>query len=838
MPGLFGKKTRRLLGALLILALLGAVTGVGGYLWLSARLPPITALTNYQPDTPLRIFAANGELIGEFGAEQRLPLPPEAVPEQAKEAFLAAEDASFFEHPGIDIMGIFRALIADIKAGAPVQGASTITQQVARTFLLTRERTIMRKLREMILAFRIERRLTKAEILHLYLNQIYLGNGAYGIEAAAQTYYGKSVHDLELAEMAMLGGLPKAPASYNPARHPERARERRDYVLRRMRETGMAEPEAVQKALETPIHAGSHDPVSAPLPGVAEEVRRRIVTRHGKEKAYTGGFRVFTAINPELQKAARKAVQRGLLDYTYRHGYRGPEAQWDLASLKARAGPEQGLRKTLMERLAEKDRVGPLRPGVVVAVSERSARVLLTNGETIELGWNGIEWARAFRTPRSQGPQPGRADEVVARGDVIRLDRPGSHWKLSQIPEVQGSLVAMDPASGRIRAMVGSFHPSISQYNRAIQARRQPGSAFKPFLYAAGLNQGLTPATLINDSPLVFEDEALETRWRPENYSEEFYGPTRLRKGLEKSRNLVTIRLVRRIGVDYARDFATRFGFNQDRLPDNLSLSLGSASLPPVQMVKGFATFANGGRKVDPILIQRVEGRLGHPMKRNTARSQCIQCHRTPNADTSDKDAADLVAHPELRFHPAIRPERAISPQINHQMVSLLRGVVQRGTGWRAKHGLDRPVAGKTGTSNDQRDAWFLGFSPELVAGVYVGYDQPQTLGSNETGSRAAAPIWVDFMQQALADRPVQDFEQPEGLVTVRIDADTGKLAAPWSEDTLFEVFREGNAPSEQTPQPAPSGDTGDKDDGEKGSATSRPDEDDASGSGGTEGLF
>ncbi|HKL78528.1 MAG TPA: transglycosylase domain-containing protein, partial [Gammaproteobacteria bacterium] len=562
-----------------ILGLIGTVGAVGGYLWLNSQLPAITALTNYQPKTPMRIFARDGELIGEFGSQQRYPLPPDAIPDRVKDAFLAAEDASFFQHPGIDIAGIIRALIADIKAGAPVQGASTITQQVARTFLLTRERTIMRKLREMLLAFRIERRLTKPEILHLYLNQIYLGNGAYGVEAAAQIYYGKPVHRLTLAETATLAGLPKAPSAYNPARNPDRAEGRRDYVLRRMKDNEMASAEAIRTAMSTPMHAGTHDTVDHPLPQIAEEVRRRMVAKYGKEQAYTAGYRVFTTIDVDSQKQARRAVQYGLLNYTYRHGYKGPQAHLNLEALRqSTSGPDgPGLSRALTKRLAEFEAVEPLHTGIVLGLGPeeetdtetaekdneppRSARVLLADGRRITLRWEGMRWARPYKSPTARGPQPESARDILAPGDVIHLEkRPTGPWFLSQVPEVKGALVSMDPSSGRIRAMIGGFHPELSQYNRATQARRQPGSAFKPFLYAAALEKGLSPATLINDAPIVFEDKALETRWRPENYSEKFYGPTRLRKGLEHSRNLVTIRLVRRLGIDYAVDFASRFG--------------------------------------------------------------------------------------------------------------------------------------------------------------------------------------------------------------------------------------------------------------------------------------
>ncbi len=793
---------------------IGLVTATGGFLWLNAHVPPITALTHYQPNVPLRIHARDGRIIGEFGSETRYPLAPEAIPHPLKTAFLAAEDASFFDHPGIDIPSIIRALIVDIQAGAPVQGASTITQQVARTFLLSQERTIIRKLREMILAFRIERRLTKPEILHLYLNQIYLGNGAYGVEAAAQIYYDKSVRELTLAEMAMIAGLPKAPTRFNPTMNPERARSRRGYVLRRLVEIGAIASERAKKAQETPIHAGTHTIVDAPMPLVAEEVRRRIVERYGEEQAYTAGLRVFTSIDPESQANARRALQEGLLDYTYRHGYRGPAAHIDLEPIrrKTQSRPQgTSFQEVLRKRLATLEAFGPLRVGVVLRLttpkegktrhtdsSPKSARVLLANGHLVDLPWQGMRWARPYRSPNRRGPQPETASDILAPGDVIRLEkRPGRPWHLSQPPRVQGAMVAMAPQSGRIRAMIGSFDVRLSEYNRATQARRQPGSAFKPFIYAAALNKGRTPATLINDAPIVFENAALGTRWRPQNYSRTFHGPTRLRTGLEHSRNLVTIRLLRQIGVNYAVDFASRFGFNPEHLPHNLALSLGAASLTPIQMVRGYAVFANGGLRVDPVLIERVEDRNGHPLKRRTVRSRCIQCHRASNP--SIPEAETLKTQPEERFHAQIRPERVLTPQIRYQMVSLLQGVVQRGTGRRAKH-LDYPVAGKTGTSNDQRNAWFLGFTRDLVAGVFVGFDKPRTLGHRETGSRAAAPLWVDFMERALQNDPSRPFQRPKGLVSVRIDSKTGKLAAPWSEDTQFELFRKGNAPDEVTP--------------------------------------
>ena len=749
---------------LLLGAGLGALGAIGLGAWLYATVPAIDRVSDYDPPVPMRIYSQDGELIGQFGAEHRRPRPLAAIPKRLRRAFLAAEDAAFYDHPGIDVGGILRALWVDLRAGAFVQGASTITQQVARTFLLTNERTLSRKLRETVLAFEIEAALGKPAILHRYLNQIYLGSGAYGVAAAARTYYGKPLDALTLAEAAMLAGLPKGPAHFNPVAHPEPARHRRDYVLHQMLEQGWAPPEAVLEALETPIHAHYHPPVPDGLPLVAETVRRRMVARYGEETAYQGGLRVVTTIDFERQRLAQAQVQQGLLAFTRRHGFRGPVASWSLSGF---AGPEAAA-----DRLAEVSAPGPLRAALVTGFGgERRTRALLASGATVSVPWSSMAWARPHRSQRAMGPEPDRPGEVVAPGDVVYLVRREGAWRLTQRPRAQGALVALDPGSGAVRAMVGAFAPGTGHYNRAVQARRQPGSAFKPFLYAGALERGLTPATLINDAPVVFRDTRLETRWTPENYSRTFHGPTRLRTGLVHSRNLVTVRLLQRIGVDYARGFTAGFGFAPRYLPDNLSLALGSASLSPLRMTAGYAALANGGRRVTPFLIERVM----------TCGGQLL---------------ADRVPASRLGAQPQPLGSRILSRQVAFQMTDILQGVVENGTGWRVDRRLERPVAGKTGTTNRQRDAWFLGYSPDLATGVWVGFDRPRSLGEHETGSRAASPIWAGFMAEALADRPVQSVEKPPGLIRVRIDSDTGLLAGAGGADTRLEWFRAGNAPT------------------------------------------
>ncbi|HKJ87825.1 MAG TPA: PBP1A family penicillin-binding protein [Gammaproteobacteria bacterium] len=755
---------------------LGAGLGATAILaaWLYATVPSIHRVVDYNPNVPMRIYTADGKLIGQYGKEYRLPLPLRKIPLELRRSFLAAEDADFYNHPGIDLSGILRAFIADVRAGAFVQGGSTITQQVARTFLLTRKTTITRKLRETFLAFEIEHALTKRQVLDRYLNQVYLGSGAYGVQAAARTYYGRPVTQLSLAERAMLAGLPKGPSYYDPIEHPERARVRRDYVLHRMLETGWARPDAVLRALETPIHASYHKAVTHPRPLLASAVRKRVVRRYGEQTASTGGLQVVTTIDSRLQDMAQRAVQHGLLAYTQRHGYRGPVGHMDLAALPGG--------KQARARLRELKATGPLKPALVLRYApgkRKGVRVLLVDGRRVLVPWSTMKWARPFRGTRSKGPAPKGPRDVLQPGDIIWVRHTSRGWALGQSPRAQGALVAVNPHSGAARAVVGAFDPDSGSFNRAFQARRQPGSSFKPLIYSAALTKGMTPATLINDAPVVYKGIGGDALWRPENYSQTFHGPTRMRVGLVDSRNLMALRVLQRTGLEYGRKFAARFGLDTDDLPDDLTLALGTAGVTPWKLTGAYTAFANQGKRVAPYLVERILNCNGK-----------VLLDRHPNSVDSGKG-------------PGKHAERVMSPQVSYEMIKMMQGVVQDGTGWRVKRGMDRPVAGKTGTTNRQQDAWFMGFTPRLVTGVWVGFDKPASLGHYETGSRAASPIWTDFMVKALKGRPYHPFPRPKGLIRVRIDKKTGLLAQSGSGDSRFEWFRVGNAPTRMSSGPA-----------------------------------
>ncbi|MFA9459813.1 penicillin-binding protein 1A [Thiohalorhabdus sp. Cl-TMA] len=768
--GVIGVRMRRIMrwglggGAGLLVLLAG---------WLYVTVPSIDRIVSYDPKVPMRIYTADGRLIGQYGEQYRLPLPLKDIPKGMRRAFLAAEDADFYSHPGIDLAGITRALIADIRAGAFVQGGSTITQQVARTFLLSRERTISRKLRETFLAFEIEVALTKREVLHRYLNQVYLGSGAYGVQAAARTFYGRPVTELTLAERALLAGLPKGPAYYNPIRHPERARARRDYVLHQMLDAGWVGPDAVLRALETPVHAAYHPPVAEPRPMLAAAVRKRVIARYGEETAATGGLQVVTTIDGRLQRLAQEAVQEGLLAYTRRHGFRGPVAHL------GPPGPD-GL-KEARNRLRALEAPGPLRPALVLGFGQggrEGVRALLADGRRVLVPWSTMEWARPFRTTRSRGPAPAGPRQVVRAGDVVHLRPAASGWAFSQVPVVEGALVAVDPDSGAARAVVGGFEPGAGSFNRALQARRQPGSAFKPLVYAAALARGMTPATLINDAPLVFRGSGEASSWRPENYSRTFHGPTRLREGLVHSRNLMALRVLRRTGLDYGRRFTARFGLERERLPDDLTLALGTAGVTPWAMTGAYTAFANQGVRTEPYLIERIL----------TCGGRVLLDRHPERVDTGTV--------------PGKHARRVMSPQVSYQMTAMLQEVVENGTGWRVDRGMDRPVGGKTGTTNRQEDAWFMGYTPRLVTGVWVGFDRPRSLGRKETGSRAASPVWTRFMARTLRGRAYTPFERPDGLIRVQIDKETGLLAESPGPGTRFEWFRAGMAPARTATTP------------------------------------
>jgi len=761
------------------------------YVWLAPGLPSVEEVRNVELQVPLRVYTADGELIDEFGEMRRTPVSLDDVPESMQQAFIAAEDRRFYQHPGVDYQGIARAIWYLVRTGEKGPGGSTITMQLARNLFLTSERTYLRKVREILLALRIERELDKQTILELYLNKIYLGQRAYGVAAAAEVYYGLPLSELTLAQQAMIAGLPKAPSAWNPLADPESALERRRYVLDRMLERGFINQTRYQLALAMPITAERHrrqPTVNAPY--IAEMARAWMVDRYGAQTAYTTGYRVYTTIDSDRQNAAREALRQGLHDYDERHGYRGPLATLapDRLTVDDRADVEGDLGVNAEAIVAALDEYAPPGNLVVAAVSgvaERAATLISADGEQIDLPWDGLSWARPQYSRNAMGPLPEQASDVLTVGDVVYLRQVNEQWRLAQKPEPQAGLVALAPEDGHVIALTGGYDFSLSKFNRVTQAKRQPGSSFKPLIYSAALAHGFSPATLVNDAPVVFEDVSLEDVWRPENYSGKVFGPTRLRQALTKSRNLVSIRVLRRVGIANAIDHIERFGLPAEELPRNLSLALGSASITPMQLARAYAVFANGGYRVDPHFIDRVSGRDGE-----------IEYRRWPYRAVAAESVEPVEPGPEGPRRPAYRAaERVISPQNAWLMRSMLRSVVEQGTA-RAVNQLGRAdLVGKTGTTNEQKDAWFSGFNEALVASAWVGFDELQTLGRYETGGRAALPIWMNFMDAALDGVPETERSRPDGLVTVRIDPRSGERVSGDADDGLFETFREDNLP-------------------------------------------
>jgi len=746
--------------------LLGAAAFAGLYAYFAAGLPKISSLKDYQPPVITSVYAQGGEKIGEFCKQRRIVLPFEKMSETLVNAFIAAEDARFYEHEGIDLHSIIRAFFKNLEAGRIVQGGSTITQQVAKSFFLTPERSYTRKIKEAILAYRIDRRFSKEQILYLYLNQIYLGHGAYGVEAAAQNYFGKSAEELNTAECAMLAGLPQAPSRYSPYQHPEYARQRQIYVLQRMQQEGMLGKREAEAARERDLEITPRkDWYMEMVPYYTEYIRQVLIERYGKERVYTDGLSVYTAVDVEMQEMARKAVDEGLRELDKRQGYRGPikhlrPEKIELFSRKMQEQLEENLLQPGMRTRA-----------VVIAVDNTEDTAMLRIGSDQGLlRLSDMKWARPAD---AEDPGPVRnPGDVLSAGDVVQVRIKKRHedkdlWyvALDQQPKVQAALVCLETGSGHVKTMLGGRDFSESQFNRALQSRRQPGSAFKPVIYAAALDKGYTPATVVFDSPIVFEDTREDFTWKPKNYDETFHGPTLFRTGLIKSRNIITVKILRDIGIDYVIGYARKLGITSS-LDRDLSLALGSSGMSPMELVRAYSVFANQGRLIEPRFITRIADRQGNVIyERQAEKKQVIE-----------KSTAYIVTH-------------------------LLKEVVQSGTGWRVK-ALNRPVAGKTGTTNNLYDAWFVGYTPRYVTGVWVGYDQERTLGEKETGSRAASPIWLDFMKQALAGKSEKVFAVPEDVVFSKIDLRTGLLPIPESEHTAYECFKEGTAPEKKTKAP------------------------------------
>ena len=799
------------------LALLGAIGA--GYLYsrISAELPDVASLAEVQLQMPLRVYTADGDLIAEYGEKRREPVMISEVPESLKRAILSAEDARFYEHPGVDWQGLARAAIHLVRTGRKGPGGSTITMQVARNFFLSNERTYNRKLVEIVLALEIERVLAKDQILELYLNKIYLGNRSYGFAAASRVYYGKPIGELTLVESAMLAGLPKAPSTFNPIVNPERALIRRDYVLRRMHETGAIDAAALAEALATPDEATLHyarPEVEAAY--VGEMARARVRQLFGDVWS-TGGYSVWTSIRSADQRAANEALRTALYDYEDRHGWRGPVATLDPQTL---ADPE-----ALAEALEEAPDPADLEPAAILEVDAERAIAVTRDGTRHELVLEDVAWARERLGVDELGEEVGSVDAVLAAGDVIhvRIDEGGAA-RFVQEPAVEAAFVAMAPEDGRLLALVGGYDYYRSKFNRATQARRQPGSTFKPFVYSAALAAGDTPATVYNDAPVVFHDAALEGEWRPSNYSGRFYGPTRLREALVKSRNLVSIRVLRDVGIPYAVDYATRFGFEREHLPEDLSLALGSAAVTPMELAGAFAVFANGGHRVPPHFIDRIVAPDGEVVYRTPRVVPCEDCRPGEDDPLRDEMAAEtagddpgtpgtnddalaegeggegLSAEAEERLAEARRDvvdaPRVIDERNAWLVDSMLREVVSRGTGRRAGEALGRAdMAGKTGTTNDQLDAWFAGYGAGVVATAWIGSDGLDPLGRGEAGGVAALPMWTDFMAEIAPGVPERENPEPEGLTAVRIDRETGEVAT--GEGTMIEWFADETLPAE-----------------------------------------
>jgi penicillin-binding protein 1A len=803
---------RLLLGLLATMAL--ATAGVYAYVrWvLIAQLPSTESIKELRLEEPLRIYTADGKLMGEFGAERRAPLDYAELPPLLVQAFLAAEDDRFFEHPGVDWQGLARAAWVLLTTGDKSQGGSTITMQLARNVFLTSERTYTRKAREILLALQIERDLSKEDILELYLNKIFLGNRAYGVGAAAQVYFGRDLHDLTLAQTALLAGLPKAPSRDNPTANPERARERRDYVLRRMHQLGYISELDYRAALAEPVTTQTERPlVDVDAHYVAEMVRAELFGRHGDD-IYGQGFTVTTTLDSALQAAANEALRRALRDYDERHPYRGPEAALPAEALAEVSPADRGADNPRALLDAALDALPPvvgLMPAVVVdftATPKPRLKVLARDHSLVEIAGEDVEWAQL-------------KGDALKRGDIVRITRRGASWRLTQVPKVQGAFVALDPRDGAIRALAGGYDFFDGKFNRVIQARRQPGSGFKPFLYSAALAYGFTPASVILDAPVVFDDPALEDTWRPENYTGKFYGPTRLREALVQSRNLVSIRLLQAVGLPFARTFASQFGLPVERMPNDLTLALGSATFTPLEIARAYAVFANGGFLVEPHFIAQIVGPDGAVLFKSQPAVACPECPEARIAEAGGAPTAPAPGEPppatEAAAAAAPAPAtladgtplapRVMDPRLVYLVRDMLRDVVTSGTGAKARELGRNDLAGKTGTTNEEADAWFNGFSSRMVAISWVGHDQPTPLGRGEVGGRAALPMWMDFMAVALKDQKEHWPERPPGLVSVRINPVNGNLAAAGDPSAVFELVQAEHVPPPDSEAP-PSG--------------------------------
>ncbi|PVY83354.1 peptidoglycan glycosyltransferase/peptidoglycan DD-transpeptidase MrcA [Pantoea ananatis] len=824
---------------LLILAvcciLLGAGSIYGLYKYIEPQLPDVNTLKDVRLQTPMQVYSAEGDLIAQYGEMRRIPLSLQQVPPEMVKAFIATEDSRFYEHHGVDPIGIFRAASVALVSGHASQGASTITQQLARNFFLSPERSLMRKIKEAFLAIRIEQLLNKDEILELYLNKIYLGYRAYGVGAASQVYFGKPVNELSLSEMATIAGLPKAPSTFNPLYSHSRAVARRNVVLARMLDQHYITQQQYDEARNTPLVSTYHGPkIVFAAPYLSEMVRQEMVKRYGNN-AYTDGYKVYTTVTRRLQQSAQEAVRNNVMAYDMRHGYRGP------TSVLWKVGEPAWGQAQIVKALKDLPLYGPLHPAVVTHVQSDEATVMMKDGSNVSLTMTGVRWARAFKSDTAQGPTPKSITQVLQPGQQVWVRQVGETWWLGQVPDVNSALVSLDPANGAVRALVGGFDFNQSMFNRATQALRQVGSNIKPFLYTAAMDRGLTLASILNDVPISRWDAGAGADWRPKNSPPTYDGPIRLRQGLGQSKNVVMVRAMRAMGVDYAAEYLQRFGFPAQNIVHTESLALGAASFTPLQVVRGYSVMANGGFLIDPYFISKIENEQGQTVFEEKPRIACPQCNlpviygetkkalalnaeSVENVAPSAQQQNQTVPQPELEQVPA-QPqsggEQLYAPHvINTPLSFLIKSALNSnifgepgwmGTGWRAGRDLKRnDIGGKTGTTNSSKDAWFSGYGPGVVTSVWIGFDDarrdlgrstlsgaiPDQISGYEGGAKSAQPAWDDFMKVALEGVPVQPLTPPEGIVTVTIDRSTGKLANGGG-NTRQEYFINGTQPTE-----------------------------------------
>ena len=771
-----------LIYAFIISLVLFILSGAALFLYYSRQLPDYQPLKERNLNASSIVYSEEDGVVGKFLLENRIPISYERFPKLMIQAFVAAEDAEFFQHKGIDYKGIVRALLKNLIAGRIVQGGSTITQQVTKTFFLTPKRSLLRKLKEVAYAFGLEHHLTKEEILSLYLNNIYLGNGAYGVEAASESYFNKRVEQLNLAEIAMVAGLVKAPSRYSPITNFSRAKSRQAYVLGRMTELGFINQDQKDRALRTSIRLQSRDSAYfSKAPYFTEFIRHQVERKYGKEKLYQEGLRIYTTLDLNFQRAAQRAVEAGLRELDKRQGFRGPIRTLSPSEVKALSKRKGSFLPLAIHEIHE---------AVILSKDDakKSYGIWVENRKGV-LPYSGMAWALNVKpTPTFKPGKPKDPSALLQPGDVVQVkvmdvskkDHPPT-FTLEQDPQVQGALLCIDPRTGYVKAMVGGRDFSESQFNRAVSSRRQPGSAFKPLIYAAAIEKGYTPSTVLMDSPIEYSDHDGGNYWAPKNYDKNYMGPITFRNALAHSRNVVTVKILEDIGMGHALKFIKKLGI-ESPVKRNLSIALGTSDVSMLELVSAFAVFANGGERVKPIFIRKIATMKGEVLEEND-----------PYVELEEKEEKDEEGEHLGKASPPLK-ERVISPQHSFLMTHLMEGVVQHGTGQRAK-ALGRPVAGKTGTSSDYSDAWFVGYSPSLLAAVWVGYDDKTSIGKNETGSRAALPIWISFMESALRDTPAEKFRVPQGILMVKVDLETGLPAAGDGKETIWEAFSDGNLP-------------------------------------------